>query len=179
MALDRFLKNGRIQRFPKTQADWTHFINETAKWIASQELFSTAQTDITTAQTSADNAGAHWVNSPSGQVWNTDTAGAHEVGNPTQDILFTLYDNSGAAIATTTLKGTMTSATGAITITTTGTDTGLTTTQTFDPATNADVSVKANVTATFADGSQIVTSAGWSSVDETAAGGTPASGGGK
>jgi len=101
------------------------------------------------------------------------------VGNPTQDILFTLYDNSGAAIATTTLKGTMTSATGAITITTTGTDTGLTTTQTFDPATNADVSVKANVTATFADGSQIVTSAGWSSVDETAAGGTPASGGGK
>jgi len=203
-----------LQKLPKDERGWVHFMNELGQWMADAIAFEVAQADIitaqtaaddaqtdattaisdaataqtdattaisdaSTAQTSADNSGAYWVNTPSGQVWNSDTAGVHEAGDPDQDILFTLYDTAGTAIATRTLKGSMTTASGSITISTTGTPTGLTTVATYDPATNADVTVKANMKATFADGSVIFTSASWSSVDLTAAGGTPGSGAGK
>ena len=178
-SLDKFRDNPGIQRYPKNEMDWKHFINETAKWIADSVAFATAQTDIVTSQTSADNAGSYWIVTPASQVWNSDSVGVHKAGDPEQDILFTLYDKSGSAVATRTLKGTMTTASGNITITTTGTPTGLTTAATFDPATNADVTVKANMKATFADGSESIVGASWSSVDISVAGGTPASGGGK
>lgn len=125
------------------------------------------------------NAGMQWSNSPSSHAWNSDTAGTHEAGNPTQDILFTLLDKNNVTIATRTLKGTMTSASGNITVTETGTPTGLSTTVVYDPTNNADPTVKATVVVAFNDGSSAITIATWSAVDESTAGGTPASGGGK
>jgi len=147
---------------------------------AAQADATTGIADAATAQTSADNAGAFWVVTPASHVWNSDTSGTHEAGNPTQDVLFTLRDvTDSSALATATLRGTMTSATGNITVSLTGSDTGLTTTKAYDPTNNADPTVKATVTATHADGSKSVGVASWSSVDESTAGGTPSSGAGK
>lgn len=146
---------------------------------AVETTANTAQTTATTAQTSADNAGSYWVNTPSSQAWNTDTSGVHEAGDPTQDILFTLFDKTGSSIATRTIRGQLTTATGLVSLSTTGTPTGLTTTVAFDPVGNNSATVKALITATFGDGSQTVGTAAWSAVDETVAGGTPGSGAGK
>lgn len=140
---------------------------------------ATAQTAADTAQTSADNAGTFWVVTPASQLWNTDTAGVHEAGNPTQDSVFTLRNKDDTSdLAVRTLKGTMTTASGNITVTNVSSS-GLTTVFVLDPTNNADPTVKATVTATFADGSKTTGTASWSSVDETVAGGTPVSGLGK
>jgi len=146
---------------------------------ADDDFVDTARTDVVTSQTSANNSGAYWIVSPEAQGWNTDGAGAHEAGNPSQTILFTLKDNKDVTIATASLIGTLTTASGNITVAATGVDTGLTTTKVFDPTSNADPTVVARVTATFADGSKVTGSRSWSAVDVSVAGGTPSSGGGK
>ena len=137
-----------------------------------------ANTDIADAG-EGDAAGSYWVMTPASQAWNTDTSGVHEAGNPVQDILYTAFDANGSAVATRTLRGTLTSATGLVTVTEVGTPTGLTTTVNYDPVTNADATVRATVTTTFVDGTQSVGEASWSAVDLTVAGGTPGSGAGK
>jgi hypothetical protein len=51
MAVTEFRENPGIQRYPRNEQEWKHWVNEVAKWIANQ-------TSVTAAQTAADDAQA-------------------------------------------------------------------------------------------------------------------------
>ena len=191
MALDRFLDNPGIQRMPRNQAEWRHWINEVAKWIADQQDVEANTTAASSALIAADTAqnsataaartSAYAVADPSGYVWRSDPAGVFPGGNPTVDITTTFYDQSGAQVAQQVLRGSLLSVSGNILISDPGTSDA--------PASGYSVaytvinggtdSVRADITMTLPDNSQTTFSVSWNSIDVSASGGTPATGGGK
>jgi len=130
VSLFSFRENPGIQRYPKNEMQWKHWINEVAKWIASQAAVTTAQTTAdtaqttaTTAQTAADAAAASAIQ---GQVWGedvgaefrTDPAGVWPVGDPSKDVVVQFF-GAGLTVSPTTrtIRVTLTSATGLVTLT--------------------------------------------------------------
>lgn len=132
-----------------------------------QRATDTAQTTaVASAETSAKGIGTNF-------VWNTDPAGVYPSGDPTRDLVVVFYDSAGAQVATRTLRGTLTSASGLIAVTAVSTTGEATTYVLIDDGT---ASVRADITHTA---STAKASLAWSSVDTSVAGGTPASGGSK
>lgn len=161
----------QLQRMPKNEVEWQHFINEAAKWISDIATVTAAQAAADAAQAQADLSGH--TGQGANFVWNSDTSGTMPAGNPTRDLVAIFYDEDGSQVATRTLRGSLTSASGNIAVTaqaTTGTATS------YTLINDGTQSVQAIVTH---DSSEARTTLSWSSVDESTAGGTPASGGGK
>lgn len=78
---------------------------------------STAQSTADTANTTANSALniAKTVGVGEAFIWTTSNAGAYPAGNPTKDLVVTFY-RDGSSVATRTLRGTLTSGTGSITV---------------------------------------------------------------
>ncbi len=139
----------------------------------------TVEADIVTANTNIEAAAqsaAHTIGNPSSFVWNSDTSGVYPAGNPTRDLVLTFYDEDSVEIAERTLRGTLTTASGNISITAVS-NTGLSTT--YSTTGNASPSARADITVTLSGGQELTGSLAWSSVDLSVAGGTPGTGGGK
>jgi hypothetical protein len=135
--------------------------------------------NLGTAQATAEAASesTHYaLGNPASFVWNSDPSGVFPAGNPTRDLTLTFYDPDGANLSSRTLRGTLASATGLITVTAVSV-TGLATT--YNLIDDGTASVRADVTVTFASGTTLTASLAWTSVDLSVAGGTPATGGGK
>lgn len=132
-------------------------------------------TALTTAQ-NAEGAATYELSDRSPFVWNSDPSGVFPAGDPTTDITITFYDADGNSIATRTLRGTLESSTGNISVTNVSSS-GLSTTYTLTG--DGETSVRAEVTVTLASGKVKTGAIGWSSVDLSAAGGTPSTGGSK
>ena len=116
MSLFSFRENPGIQRYPKNEMQWKHWINEVAKWIAGQAA-------VDAAQATADAAAASAV---LGQVWGedvgadfrTDPGGLWPPDDPSKDVVVQFF---GAGLTTSpttrTIRVTLTSATGLVTLT--------------------------------------------------------------
>lgn len=138
---------------------------------AAQTTANTAQTTATAAQATADSAG-HQVQGQSAG-WHTDDVGTQPPNNSTIDLVATVYDETGASVATRTLRGTYTTAADTIAVTDVS-STGEATTYTV--ANDASDTPVATVTHT-ASGRKGYLS--WSFVDETVVGSVPIAGAGK
>jgi len=176
MSSPRFRENPGVQRYPKDEREWGHWINEVSRWFADQLDVIAAQVAAAAAQTSANNAAAYFKGNPATFVWNSDAVGVAPAGNPTRDLVLVCYDKTGASISTRTLRGTLTSAAATIAVTNVSTG-GLA--NAYVLVDDGTASVRADITVTFADSSKATSTLAWSFVDEAAAGGTPTSGGGK
>ena len=137
----------------------------------AQTTANTAQTTATAAQSTADSAG-HQVQGQSAAL-HTDDVGTQPPNNTTIDLVATVFDETGATVATRTLRGTYTTAADTIAVTDVS-STGEATTYTV--ANDASDTPVATVTHT---GSGRKGYLSWSFVDETVAGGVPAAGAGK
>ena len=173
-----FIANPMLQRKPETAADWVRWANEMSKHVSdivavalAQAAADTAQTAANTAQAQANLSGVIGLGQPF--VWNSTAAGVMPAGDPTRDLIARFYDKAGLEIATRTLKGSLTSATGNIAVTAVSVTGQATTYALTDDATKA---VRADVKHTA---SNKIATLSWAAVDESVAGGTPATGGGK
>jgi len=192
-----FLANPGIQNWPQSQQDWTHFVNEAQKFIADAITLATLETSVGTLETDVDTAESNITTLqadvisaarsavsveilPGGVLYNSDTAGVFAAGDPSTDILFTFKDNEGTEVANRTLRGTLTSATGNISVTAVS-DNNLVTgySTAYSLVDDGTASVVALVTLTLPDSSKFPASASWNSLDESTAGTTPVTGGGK
>jgi len=169
----QFQENPMLRRMPTNEMEWQSFLHEMAKFVIDTDV-SGVMTDAAALPTDASAVYAKSV--PASFAWTSDPAGAHVAGNPAEDILTTFYDRSGTAIATRTLRGTMTSATGNIAVTAVS-NTGLTTAYVLTD--DGTTSVLATITVTLEDGATFDHTTAWSSVDISVETGTPATGGGK
>ena len=169
MSLRSFREIPGIQRYPTNPREWTHWVNEVGKWLASQESVDDA------ARTSA-----YAVSVPSSFVWNADGAGSYAgITDTTENIVTTFYDQAGTQVAQRTLLGTINTGTGDITVTAVS-DTASTGYSTAYVLTDDGTgSVLATITLTLPDGSMKDHTISWNSLDPSTAGGTPATGGGK
>ena len=132
---------------------------------AAEAAAAAAQAQADTALVTASNASgssSYWLATPNRYVWTSDPTSAFAPGDPQQDITATLYDQDAVQIAQGVLRGTMTSATGNIAVTSVSTS-GLT--NSFSLAGNNSTGVTATIQATLADGSVSATSVSWASVD--------------
>jgi len=127
------------------------------------------------AQTTGDNAQHSMNGDPSSYIWNADAAGTFP-GDDTADLTMNVEDKDGTNVATRVLRGSFVNATEVISVTNVS-STGLTTS--YVVANDASESVRADVTVTFADGTQSTSSLSWSVLDPSVSGGTPGSGGPK
>ena len=170
-SLDKFRVNPGLQRFPKTQQEWTNFINEAAKWIADSVALATAQTDIVTAQTQADYSGHRGIGDSA--VFKTDASGTQPTNGTTRDLVAQFLDETGAVVATRTLRGTYTTAADTIAVTDQS-STGETTTYTVsNDGTDSPSAIVVH------SASEAVAVLAWAFTDLTTAGVEPGTGGGK
>ncbi|MGB0866690.1 MAG: hypothetical protein ACPGSC_09275 [Granulosicoccaceae bacterium] len=136
----------------------------------AQSAASTAQTAATTAQTSADDAqdaaasasGTSTYAVDQNHQWYSDAGGTLPAGNPTKDLTLSFEDKDGTVIATRVLRGTLTSASGLISVTNVS-NTGLDTS--FTLSNDGTSSVVARVTVTLTDGSMYTARMTWSALD--------------
>ena len=105
-------------------------------------------------------------------AWWSDSAGVAPAGNPTRDLVV-VFNENGSQVATRTVRGTLTSAAGTISAASQA-STGEATT--ISIVNNASDSVRVDITHTA---SGAIASASFSYIDQSTAGGAPASGGGK
>lgn len=186
MSLRTFRENPGIQHFPKTEMEWRHFINEVAKWILDSGVvetdIDTLQTDVTQAESDILDAAESSVDitsNPPTFIWNSDTAGVFPAGNPTEDIVVTLYDKDGTQQAQRTLRGTLTTAAGTIAITAVSDSNNAGYSSSYVVVDDATASPRGDITFVLPDLSEKIGTASFIAFDESVAGGTPATGGGK
>lgn len=188
MSSSRFLDNPGIQRYPRNEQQWRHWINEVARWIADQENVETINTNVTTAQNTANtaqttaeeakNASTSFRGEPGFTTWTTDGSGVYPAGDPTADLVANFYDSTGTEVASRTVEFTLTSAAGTISATDASKATsGLTTT--VATVNDSSTSVRVDVTLELADGSKISGSLSANAIDTTTASTTPATGASK
>ena len=170
-SLDKFRVNPGLQRFPKTQQEWTNFINEAAKWIADSVALATAQTDIVTAQTQADYSGHRGIGDSA--VFKTDASGTQPTNGTTRDLVAQFLDETGAVVATRTLRGTYTTAADTIAVTDQS-STGETTT--YSVNNDGTDTPSAIIVHSASEAIAILT---WAFTDLTTSGVEPGTGGGK
>ena len=106
-------------------------------------------------------------------VWNTTETGTQPADNDTLDLTATVYNDAGDTVATRKMRGTYTRAADTIAVTPVTTTGEATVFEIIDDKTK---SVFVEVTHFFSGEKGALA---WSFVDETVAGVTPASGGGK
>lgn len=188
MSLRAFRENPGIQRFPRNEQDWVHFVNEAAKFIADAIEIANLQTSVTTAEANivtlqtdvqaAARSSYSVVVDPGGIVWNANASGTAPADD-TQDITLTFYDETDTQVAQRVLRGTFTNATETIAVTNVSStaETGYSTS--FTVANDGSEAVRADVVLTFPDGSKVTASAAWTYFDPSTAGITPDTGGGK
>ena len=152
MASSRFLENPGLQRRPKTDREWVSWVNEANKWLAERR-------DM-----------AYFIGSPGSNVWRSDGAGVYPADNPTADLTIEFFSVDGAVFALRTLRGTLTTSNGNISVTNV-TATGSTTSYVLYG--NASGSVRADVSVTLPTGKTMEGSLTWNSVDMSVAGATP------
>lgn len=178
MALRRFREIPTLQKMPKNEREWVHYMNELGRWATDIDEFVTAQADIvtaqataTSAQTQADYSGYRSI----GDVVNlhTDATGTQPANGTTRDLTAYFYDEAGTEIATRTLRGTYATATDTFTVAAQAT-TGETTTYALEN--DGTDAVRATVEHT-ASGAKATL--GWTFLDETVAGSVPVTGGSK
>ena len=169
---------GEFKRFLYGVIEQSEDIVDTAQTSAdaAQASANTAQTAATNAQTSADAAQTSATNaaatsttaeSNSPVTWFTDTAGNWPAGDPTKDITIRFKDKDDTQVAERVLRGTLTSSTGVIAVTSVS-NSGLTTA--FSLSGNNSGAVKATVSVTLADSSVYRTVVNWGTIDTSAAG---------
>lgn len=124
----------------------------------------------------ATNAGAYTKGDPGTHVWSSDPSGVFPSGDPTRDLTLTLYDKAGVQAGTRILRGTLTSSAGTVAVTNVSSSGLASSYMLVDDGTSA---ARADITFTFADGSQVASSLSWSAIDISTASSTPATGGGK
>lgn len=152
MANRKFRENPAIQRFPTTAREWASHINELSKFVVEQK-------DL-----------AYWIGSPGSNVWRSDGAGVYPADNPTADLTIEFFSVDGAVFALRTLRGTLTTSNGNISVTNV-TATGSTTSYVLYG--NASGSVRADVSVVLPTGKTMEGSLTWNSVDMSVAGATP------
>lgn len=148
----KFRENPGIQRYPKDERGWRHWINEVAKWIAEKE-------DL-----------GYWIGQPGSIIWRSDSSGVYPAGDPEEDLYISFYDVDATVIATRTLRGTLESSTGNITVTNVA-STGLT--SEYALYGDGTDSVRADIIVTLNTGSTIQGSLTWNSIDLSTSGTTP------
>lgn len=90
--------------------------NQAAEDAASAALL--ANQAAAAANTAASGAAYVGIAEPNGHQWTSDPSGAAPAGDPTADLEVEFYDPEGNLIATRTMRGTLESASGNITVTT-------------------------------------------------------------
>jgi hypothetical protein len=118
----------------------------------------------------AQNAAIYAVANPSSALWRSDTSGVFPASDPTADLVMTFYGADGVAVAVRTLRGTLTSSTGNISVTNVS-STGLATTYVLYG--NASTSVRADIALDMGNGRITEASVSWASFDNSVAGATP------
>jgi len=128
-----------------------------------------AQADVALVTASnASGSSSYWLSSPARYVFTSDPTGSFAGGDPHIDITATLYDQDAVQISQRVLRGTMTSGTGNIAVTSISTS-GLT--NSFTLSGDGTTSVSATIQATLGDGSVSATSVSWASVNISVPGG--------
>lgn len=178
MSLDSFVKKlnaaeAVVDPRGRLQPHFRDFIEELIK--ANNDNVNTANTDISVATAST----IVGIGNPASFVWNSDTAGVFPASDPTRDLVMSFEDSSGTVVATRTLRGTLTSSSGDISITAVSSTetTGYSTS--YSTIDNATASARADIVLATPQSTQVKASLAWTSVDLSVAGGTPGSGGGK
>ena len=117
--------------------------------------------------------------SPGGKVWNANGSGVWQSGNPTFDLVAELSNADGTLVASRTLRGTMTTSTGNISVTAVSStaDAGYSTA--YATTANASKFPLATVTFTMPSGKKVTQLLSWIAIDPSTAGGLPVTGGGK
>lgn len=110
------------------------------------------------------------IGSPPTYVWRSDPSGVFPASDPSTDLTLTFFDPDGNQIAERTLRGTLESSSGEITVTNVS-STGLETTYALYG--DGSDSVRADVSVTLSSGKTIQSSLTWNAVDNSQAGGTP------
>lgn len=153
--------------------DTGHLVPEAQ--IALENLVRELNTNVDQANTDIAAAGGEGdlktFGIPASHVWRSDTAGVFPAGDPTRDLVAVFYQD-GVQVATRTIRGQLTSASGAIAVTDQANTGEATTINTMLAADSARVDI------THTD-SGAITSVSFTSVDVSVAGGSPATGGGK
>lgn len=168
-----------LQRMPTNAQEWRHFMNELAKWVS--DAIELAILEATVAQHTVDIADTQadvvivqddvTTNNVAveGQVftwWSDPTTGTAPAGDPIKDLVV-IFRRKGTIIATRTVRGTLASATGLITLSNVG-STGDTTS--ISPSGSGTSDAKYIVT--HAD-SGIIGKAAWAFSNISAPGGSP------
>ena len=139
--------------------------------LSVETTANTGVTNAATAQTQANYSGYRGVGES--VVFKTDASGTQPANGTTADLIAVFLDESGAQIATRTLRGTYATATDTITVTAQA-NTGETTT--YSVSGDGTASPSAVVTHTA---SEAVAVLAWVFSDLTTAGKDPSTGGGK
>lgn len=168
---DVIVQSNDVSATAQTAADTAQTAADTAQSAAdtAQTSANSAATAAASAQTAADNAAGsstyHDDNGP--QIWFG--SGAYYSGDPSHDITVTFYDKNDAQIAQRVLRGSLTSSSGNIAVTSVS-NSGLTTGYTLTG--NNSTNVKATVTVTLADSStyRATGSIYWSAIDSSVEG---------
>lgn len=143
-----------------------------SSWVSMRDgTIATAQTSADNAQTQADYSGHRGIGDSA--VFKTDASGTQPTNNTTRDLVAQFLDETGAVVATRTLRGTYTTAADTIAVTAQST-TGETTTYTV----NNDGTDAPSATVVHS-ASEAVAVLSWVFSDLTSAGVDPNTGGGK
>lgn len=113
---------------------------------------------------------SYGVGNPPTFIWRSDSAGVFPAGDPTADLVMTFYDPDGAAVAVRTLRGTLESSTGNITVTDVSSSGLATSYVLYGDGTD---SVRADIMVVLETGKELEASLTWNSLDLSVAGGTP------
>lgn len=138
---------------------------------AAQTTATAAQTTATAAQTQADYSGHRGIGDSA--VFKTDASGTQPTNGTTRDLVAQFLDETGAVVATRTLRGTYTTAADTIAVTAQST-TGETTT--YSVSNDGTDTPSAIVVHSASEAVAVLT---WAFTDLTTAGVEPGTGGGK
>ena len=141
--------------------------------VAAQATADAAQSAAATALAEALRASIYGLVTPPSTTWNSTAAGVFLAGNPTRDITINFYNNIGVSVASRVLRGTMTSATGVIAVTSVSSTTTTGYSTSYALVGDGTKYVRADVTLTMPTGTVKKYSASWNSIDESVAGGGP------
>lgn len=125
----------------------------------------------------AAESSAYGVGNPATFVWRSDNAGVFPASDPSVDLVMTFFDPSGESIAVRTMRGTLESSGGNITVSSVSSSGRPTEFVVYGGGTD---SARADISVTLDSGRIIEASVSWSALDLSVAGGTPGtvSGGG-
>jgi len=127
----------------------------------------------------ASESGAHGHitrGNPGGKVWNADKDGTWETGDPTFDLVAELLDKSDTVVASRTVRGTLDSTDGSITVSSESQSNNSGYSNTPNTIGNDSHAVRVDVVFTLPGGEKVTHQLSWSSIDPNTAGGAPATG---